>query len=109
MIVESFREEQSDERAEGKASLGPAHMIPLSIACSIDALAVGVSFAFIDIDIILAVVIIGIITLMMSMIGVKMGRTFGEKIGSRAELLGGIILIAIGLQILLEGLGIISF
>jgi len=109
MIIESFREEGSEGEGDGKASLSPVHMIPLSLACSIDALAVGVSFAFIEIDVILAVIIIGIVTFVMSMIGVKAGRTFGDRIGSRAELLGGMILIAIGLQILLEGLGIINF
>jgi putative Mn2+ efflux pump MntP len=92
--------------SEEKVSLGPAAMLPLAIATSIDALAVGVSFAFIDVNIFHAVLIIGVTTFALSMIGVKMGRTFGERIGPKAEIAGGVILVLIGLKILLDGLGI---
>ena len=84
-------------------------MLPLAIATSIDALAVGVSFAFLKVDIVWSVVLIGCITLVISMAGVKIGNIFGIKYRSKAELAGGIILILIGLKILLEHLGVISF
>ena len=84
-------------------------MLPLAIATSIDALAIGVSFAFLKVDLILSVALIGCITLVISMAGVKIGNIFGIKYRSKAELAGGIILILIGLKILLEHLGVISF
>jgi len=106
MILESFKE-RSSGHADGKGmSLGPAQMLPLAIASSVDALAVGVSFAFMDVDVPSAVLIIGVVTLIVSMIGVKLGRVFGERVGAKAELAGGVILVMIGLIILLEGLGI---
>ena len=90
-------------------SLKPAQMLPLALATSIDALAVGVSFAFLRAGIAPAVLFIGITTLVLSMIGVKTGNVFGTKFKSKAELTGGIILALIGLKILFEHLGIISF
>lgn len=79
----------------------------LAVATSIDAFAVGITFAFLKVNIIPAVIFIGIITLIISMCGVKIGNIFGDKFKSKAELLGGIILICIGLKILLEHTGII--
>ena len=90
-------------------SIKPAQMLPLALATSIDALAVGVSFAFLRVKIIPAVLFIGITTLVVSMIGVKIGNIFGTRFKSKAELAGGIILVLIGLKILLEGLNIINF
>jgi putative Mn2+ efflux pump MntP len=84
-------------------------MLMLAIATSIDALAVGVTFAFLDVNIWWAVIFIGSITFTLSAIGVKVGSVFGVKYKSKAELAGGIILILIGTKILLEHLGIISF
>ena len=72
-----------------------------------DALAVGITFAFLDVSIVPAVSFIGIITFTLSMAGVKVGNLFGMRYKSRAELAGGIILICIGLEILLEHLGIL--
>jgi putative Mn2+ efflux pump MntP len=92
-----------------EASLKPAKMLPLALATSIDALAVGVSFAFLQVNIIPAISFIGIITLVLSMAGVKIGNAFGTKFKSKAELAGGIILILIGLKILLEHIGLIHF
>ena len=92
--------------ANRETSFGPKRMIPLALAVGIDAMAVGVSFAFMEVDVLVAVLIIGAVTLLMSMVGVKLGHVFGEKIGSKAELIGGLILITIGLIILLEGLGV---
>lgn len=83
-------------------------MLPLALATSIDALAVGVSFAFLHVDIVPAIFSIGIITLTLSILGVKIGNIFGAKFKSGAELSGGIILFLIGLKILLEHIGIVS-
>ncbi|MBQ3020764.1 MAG: manganese efflux pump [Bacilli bacterium] len=81
-------------------------MLPLAIATSIDALAVGITFAFLKVNIVFAVLSIGIITFVMSYIGVKIGNKFGNKYEKKAQLLGGIILILIGTKILLEHLGV---
>ena len=81
----------------------------LAIATSIDALAVGVTFAFFKANVLQAVTIIGLITFGLSLIGVKIGNRFGDKFQNKAELIGGIILIIIGLKILLEHLGVIVF
>ena len=84
-------------------------MLILAIATSIDALAIGVTFAFFEVNIILAISVIGIITFVLSLIGVKIGNKFGDKFESKAEIAGGIILIIIGLKILLEHLEIMKF
>lgn len=81
--------------------------VSLAIATSIDALAVGVTFAFLKVQILPAVSFIGIITFVCSAAGIKIGSIFGEKYKSKAELCGGIILILMGFKILLEGLGIL--
>ena len=92
------------------ASLSLPVMLTMALATSIDALAVGVGFAVVgDIDIVLAVSSIGIITFALSALGVKIGNVFGAKYKSAAEATGGIVLILIGLKILLEHLGVISF
>ena len=83
-------------------------MLPLALATSIDALAVGVSFAFLQVDIVPAVSFIGVITFLLSALGLKLGSLFGVRYKSRAELIGGIILILIGLKILLEHLGVLG-
>lgn len=80
-------------------------MVLLSVATSIDALAVGVTFAFLDVDIVPAVSFIGVVTFTLSMVGVKVGNVFGCRYKSKAELTGGIILILMGIKILLEHLG----
>ena len=85
-------------------SVRPTQMLPLALATSIDALAVGVSFAFLRINIFPAVSFIGITTLVLSLTGVKIGNAFGVRFRSKAELAGGIILVLIGLKILLEHL-----
>ena len=83
-------------------------MLPMAVATSIDALAVGVSFAFLSVNIGAAVSFIGVITFALSMVGVKVGSLFGAKYKSKAELAGGIILILMGLKILLEHLGVLG-
>ena len=82
-------------------------MFPLAIADSIDALAVGVTFAFLDVSIIPAILLIGVTTFLFSATGIKIGNRFGEKYKSKAELAGGIILIVMGVSILLEHTGIL--
>lgn len=79
-------------------------MLPLALATSIDALAVGVTFAFLQVNIAPAVSFIGVITFVLSALGVKMGHVFGSKYKSRAELAGGAILILMGIKILIEHL-----
>lgn len=88
-------------------SMGFKAMLLLAIATSIDALAVGVTFAFFDVPIVPAISFIGVVTFVLSAIGVKAGSLFGYKYKSKAELCGGIILILLGIKILLEGIGIL--
>jgi putative Mn2+ efflux pump MntP len=94
MIVESFRKNEETFCA-GEPSLAPAAMLPLAIATSIDALAVGVTFAFLQVDIAQAALEIGLITLALSMVGVKIGNAFGSKLQSKAEIIGGVIVLAV--------------
>lgn len=103
MIKESF----DDENEKRNDKIDFKTMIILAIATSIDALAVGITFAFFQTNIILAVAIIGAITFFISIFGVKIGNKFGDKFQNKAEMFGGIILILIGLKILLEHLGIL--
>lgn len=84
-------------------------MLPLAIATSIDALAVGVSFAFLSVDIVPAVSFIGVCTFILSAFGVKIGSVFGLRFKKKAEIAGGVILILMGAKILLEHLGLIAF
>lgn len=110
MVVEAIREK--DEAVEvGKMDppLDLKEMFILAIATSIDALAVGITFAFLQVPIVEAVSIIGITTFVISVIGVYVGNFFGNRYKKKAELAGGIILILIGLKILLEHLGILAF
>lgn len=83
-------------------------MLLLAVATSIDALAVGVSFAFLSVDIIPAASVIGLTTFVFSAAGCYIGKFFGDRYKAKAELAGGIILILIGTKILLEHLGILS-
>lgn len=82
-------------------------MIVLAVATSIDALAVGITFAFLDTNIILAIFLIGIITIILSTVGVKIGNLFGNKFEKKTQFIGGIILIGIGIRILLSHLNIL--
>lgn len=82
-------------------------MLPLAVATSIDALAVGATFAFLKVDIVPAICMIGATTFILSAIGVKVGNVFGTKYKSWAEISGGVVLIIIGIKILLEHIGIL--
>lgn len=81
-------------------------MLPLAVATSIDALAVGVTFAFLQVNIVPAISFIGATTFILSAIGIRIGNIFGAKYKSKAELVGGIVLILMGVKILLEHLGV---
>ena len=89
-------------------SFGPRAMLPLAVATSIDALAVGITFAFLQVRILPAVILIGLTTLIISMIGLKLGNAFGAKYKSAAELVGGAVLVLMGIKILLEHLGVLG-
>ncbi|MBE5929721.1 MAG: manganese efflux pump [Lachnospiraceae bacterium] len=99
--------ESREKEEEINASFGLKAMLPMAVATSIDALAVGISFAFMRVQIGWAVLFIGVITFTLSAIGVKLGNLFGAKYKSAAELSGGIILILLGTKILLEHLGVL--
>jgi len=90
-------------------SLAPLTMLLLAVATSIDALAVGITFAFLRVDILPAVALIGACTFVISAAGVKVGNVFGARYKSKAELSGGVVLVLIGLKILLEHLGLPPF
>lgn len=102
MIKESFGDDENVN-----ASFSFKDMLPLAVATSIDALAVGITFAFLQVNIALAVTLIGVITFIFSAVGIKIGVIFGDKFKNKAELLGGVVLILIGLKILLDHLGIL--
>ena len=101
MLRESFG---PDEVLDADFSLRA--MLPLAIATSIDALAVGITFAFLQVNIFPAVSCIGVITFLLSILGLKLGHIFGAKYRAKAELAGGIVLILMGTKILLEHLGV---
>lgn len=104
MIRES--REQDEENLSDSFSFGT--MLPLAVATSIDALAVGVTFAFLQVSILPAVCFIGATTFILSCIGIRIGHVFGLKYKSRAELFGGAVLILMGIKILLEHLGVLG-
>lgn len=104
-----IREARGGEEECCNCSFAWKAMLPMAVATSIDALAVGVTFAFLRVDIVPAVAFIGVITFLLSAIGVRLGSVFGEKYQSAAQILGGVILILMGLKILSEHLGILTF
>ena len=103
-----IRESRDTDEENLSDSFSFGSMLPLAVATSIDALAVGVTFAFLKVRIVPAVSFIGATTFILSCIGVKVGNVFGAKYKSRAELFGGVVLILMGLKILLEHLGILG-
>ncbi|GAA3614899.1 manganese efflux pump MntP family protein [Kineosporia mesophila] len=105
--VKMIREALSpDEDEDTSDSIGLRELLVLSVATSIDALAVGISFAFLSVSILPAVALIGAITTALTLIGVIIGRQAGGRIGRPAEIAGGVILIVIGTRILLTHLGV---
>ena len=109
MIVEAIRDKDEVEIGEKDLPLNHKELLLLAVATSIDALAVGITFAFLGTPIIEAISIIGCATLGLSMLGVVIGNFFGTLYKKKAEIAGGVILILIGLKILLEGLGVLAF
>lgn len=95
-------------KSECDVSFSFKSMIPFAIATSIDALAVGITLIFADVNIFISILIIGVTTFILSAIGVKIGNNFGIKYKSKSEFLGGIVLIIIGFKILFEHLELIS-
>ena len=102
-----LKEALSKETETANASVKFRDMLILAIATSIDALAVGITFAFLKVNVLLAIGLIGIITFTISVAGVKIGNIFGSKYEKKAELAGGLILILLGAKILLEHLNIL--
>lgn len=103
MIKESFEKDSENQNDDVSFKT----MIILAIATSIDALAVGITFAFLNVNLGLAVSLIGIITFILAVAGTKIGNRFGDKYEKKAEFVGGVILILLGVKILLEHLNII--
>lgn len=99
MLIEAFKKEDKEEFNDDTSI---KTMIILAIATSLDALAVGVTFAFLKISIIEPIISIGVITFLLSLLGVKIGNVFGEKYKKHAQIAGGVILILIAIKILFE-------
>ena len=107
MIREALGPEEEEECCAGADKLNLKQLFLMAVATSIDALAVGVTFAFLSVDILPAVTIIGCTTFCLSLVGVAVGNFFGARYKRRAELSGGVILVLLGVKILLEHLGIL--
>lgn len=103
MVVHSFHDEEQEKKDAGDPTTGTT-LILLSIATSIDAFAVGLSFAVLQQEVLVPSMIIGAVAFMMTLVGTKIGKAIGKIAGKRAELLGGFILIFIGIKILTEHL-----
>lgn len=110
MMIEAVREWNEEEVVDVMdAPIDHKNMLVLAVATSIDALAVGITFAFLGTPIVEAITIIGITTMVISIAGVVVGNFFGSRYKSKAEFIGGLILVLLGLKILLEHLGILVF
>jgi len=102
-----LKEAVSTETENSNDSVQFKDMLILAVATSIDALAVGITFAFLRVNVLLAIILIGIITFIISVIGVKIGNVFGTKYEKKAEFIGGLILILLGTKILVEHLNVL--
>lgn len=102
MLKEAF----SKENESFDDNVGFKTMAVLGLATSIDALAIGITFAFLRVNLLVSVLIIGVVTFMLSLVGVVIGNRFGNKYEKKAEIFGGVILILLGAKILLEHLGV---
>ena len=107
MIREAFGEEEENSRET--AQFDWRHMLPLAVACSIDAFAVGVSFAFMQVNIWFSVIVISVVTGAFSAAGLYIGRVFGARWQKPAQIAGGAVLVLLGLKVLLEHLGFIAW
>ncbi len=106
MIREAFSKDDDDEELDSSFSV--KSMLPIAVATSIDALAIGVTFAFLNVKIVPAISFIGVITFALSAVGVKIGNVVGAKYKSKAEFVGGVVLIIMGVKILLDHTGILE-
>lgn len=104
--INMIREAVSGDEEDADASLSFKSMLVLAVATSIDALAVGVSFAMIEVNILTAVCFIGVVTFLLSALGVKVGSIFGTRYNKSAQIAGGIVLICLGIKIVLEHYGL---
>ena len=123
MLLDAIRGGEAEAEAEGSAAGDSAdgsesggrskidykELLMLAVATSIDALAVGITFAFLGVSIWVAIAVIGVTTFVISFFGVVVGNQFGSRFEKPATIVGGVVLILIGLKVLLEHLGIISF
>lgn len=113
MLWEAFHDDESegsgDDAAEPAGRLDLRELVLMAIATSIDALAVGITFAFLQVDIVPAVALIGATTFALSLAGVVVGNQFGSRFEKPATVVGGVVLILIGVKILLEHLGVVAF
>lgn len=108
MIREALMKKDGEEITSTDRSLSAKAMFLMAVATSIDALAVGITFAFLQVSILPAILAIGVLTFSLSVAGVKIGNIFGAKFKSPAEIIGGVILCILGIKILLEQYGILS-
>ncbi len=109
MLWDAFHEDDEDEGTQTDEKLDLKELLMLAIATSIDALAVGITFAFLQAAIVPSITIIGLTTFVISFVGVAVGHFFGARFEKPATIVGGVVLILIGVKILLEHLGVIAF
>lgn len=109
MLWDAFHEDDEDEGTQTDEKLDLKELLMLAIATSIDALAVGITFAFLQVAIVPSITIIGLTTFVISFAGVAVGHFFGARFEKPATIVGGVVLILIGVKILLEHLGILVF
>ena len=108
MLWEAFHEEGEDDGCEDTSAIDLREFLVLAVATSIDALAAGISFAALNVDIVASVSLIGAITFALSLAGVAVGHFFGARYEKPASVVGGVVLILIGLRVLLEHLGVLA-
>lgn len=109
MLWDSFHEDDEGMACAADGKLDLRELTMLAVATSIDALAVGITFAFLRVDIVLSVSLIGATTFLLSLAGVAVGHRFGARYEKPATIVGGVVLVLIGVKILLEHLGIVAF
>ena len=109
MLWDAFHEDGEDDAEAADKKLDLRELLMLAIATSIDALAVGISFAFLQVDIVPAVSFIGVVTFVLSFAGVAIGHQFGSRWEKPSTIVGGIVLILIGFKVLFEHLGVLPF
>lgn len=111
MLWDAFKSDADDGQSDSaqEEALDLKELLMLAVATSIDALAVGITFAFLEVNIWIAITVIGLTTFVLSFAGVVVGNRFGARYERPSTIVGGVVLIAIGVKILLEHLGVIAF